>query len=80
MVVKGVGSEAIYRCFEEGVYDSLALFERGRATKQGTHVSLGMPAVFGVLTFRVKARHSDIYGGPETKRPGPGLKATTDGI
>jgi hypothetical protein len=41
-LLRASGSKAIYRCFEEGIYDSLALFERGRETKQGTHVSLGM--------------------------------------
>ena len=41
-LLRASGPKAIYRCFEEGVYDSLALFERGRQTKQGTHVSLGM--------------------------------------
>jgi hypothetical protein len=41
-LLRASGPKAIYRCFEEGIYDSLALFERGRATKQGTHVSLGM--------------------------------------
>ena len=41
-LLRASGPKAIYRCFEEGIYDSLALFERGRETKQGTHVSLGM--------------------------------------
>ena len=41
-LLRASGPKAIYRCFEEGIYDSLALFERGRQTKQGTHVSLGM--------------------------------------
>jgi hypothetical protein len=41
-LLRASGPRAIYRCFEEGIYDSLALFERGRQTKKGSHVSLGM--------------------------------------
>ena len=51
-LLRASGPKAIYRCFEDGVLDTLALFERGRATKQGTHVSLGMLCRFWSVNLR----------------------------
>ena len=51
-LLRASGPKAIYRCFEDGVLDTLALFERGRATKEGTHVSLGMLCRFWGVNLR----------------------------
>lgn len=51
-LLRASGPKAIYRCFEDGILDTLALFERGRETKYGTHVSLGMLCRFWGVNLR----------------------------